>query len=179
MARLRGFSPRVLRSSPRRKSGWSVGPGGTAVTSVASSTAILVGGGIIATIDGLTAVRIRGHALFTLTSNTSAQDGFQGAFGIGIVELPAFTAGIGSVPTPITEQGSENWLYWTAVSLRGAAASSASLDGHGSIQRWDVDTKAMRKTDTAQVVYAALEVVEVGTAAAQFWFDSRCLSLLP
>ncbi len=42
-----------------------------------------------------------------------------------------------------------------------------------------VDTKAMRKFPAEMSIYAALEVVEIGTATLNVFFDSRALGKLP
>ena len=124
-------------------------------------------------------MRIRGQLDFMLTLATAAGDGFQGAFGIGIATTTAIVAGVGSVPTPITEQGDENWLYWHALSIHNPVVSSAEINGQGPYQRLIVDTKAMRKLPDGMSLYAIAEVVEIGTATSTMFFDSRLLVLLP
>jgi len=149
---------------------------------VASSTAVLIGSGVSPTADGSTVVRLRGELLLFLTGANSNLEGFTGAFGIGICNLPAFIAGIGSVPTPITEEDDNNWLYHRYLSITAAGVidgtASTDQDAISSVSgalRIEVDSKAMRKMDTDKSLYAAIEVAEVGTATLQVFFNSRVL----
>ena len=176
----RGFSQRgpLASRSQRRKTAWSIGPGGTGAGPIASSSAAFVGGGTQPTVDALTVVRLRGELLLSLVSAVNPLDGFRGAFGVGIVSLPAFTAGIASVPTPITEEGDENWLYHRYFTLFTGDGTEANFFGP-SFARIEVDSKAMRMAGVDKVFYAAIEVVEVGSAVMDVSFNSRFLNKLP
>jgi len=177
VARQRGI-PRGRVQSPRRKTSWEAGTGGTAAGAVSASTATFVGSAVAPTVFGSTVVRIRGQLDLMLILATSAGDGFQGAFGIGIATTAAVVAGIASVPTPIAEQGSENWLFWHAVSIHNPIASSTAFT-RSAFQRIIIDSKAMRKfEDPTMSLYAALELVEIGTATVNIQHDSRLLLML-
>ena len=178
MAHSRGFARGRQFGSSRRQTGWSVGPGDELATTITAAGSTLIGTAIVATTDGTTIVRIRGFLRAFLNNATSNGDGFQGAFGIGIASLAAVTAGVGSVSTPITEIGSDNWLFWHVLSLHAAEASEATF-GDETMQDIVVDTKAMRKAPTDLAIYAAVEVVEIGTASMTMFFDSRSLAKLP
>ena len=181
MARFRG-SPRGRTIVPRRLTSWEVGPGGTAVTPTSVAGSFFLGSAIQASIPGLTIVRIRGEFAAYLNLATSSLDGYVGAFGIGIASLAAVTAGVGSVPTPITESGADNWLYHRFFALKAGFPFSAGADPAGNLLyalRFEVDSKAMRKFETEQALYAIFEVVEVGTSSMQVHFDSRVLAKLP
>jgi len=168
----RGFSPRgQLVGRQRRKTAWGVGPGGTTATAISSSSAVLVGAGAASTLEGSTVVRIRGELLLTLNTAITALDAFRGAFGIGIVQNPAFTAGINSVPSPITEEDDENWLYHRYFAL---VAPTNEFVGN-TFARIEIDSKAMRKFDSDRILYGAIEVVEVGDATMDVSFNSRVL----
>ena len=168
---------------PRRLTSWELGPGGTAPTVINSSVSIFLGAFIQATSDGLTVIRIRGEFVWWLDLATASNDGFAGALGIGLASEAAISAGAASVPTPITEQTSENWLYHRYLSIKSpvAFASAAAQDGPNiaTSVRIDVDTKAMRKFLSDLGIYAIMEVVEVGTASSQVAFNSRSLVKLP
>ncbi len=177
MLRVRSRFP-VGRVSQRRQTAWSVGTGGTGVTNIVSSTAVIIGATLTPVIAGLTLVRIRGFLDIYIDGASSADgDGFFGAFGIGIASLAAVTAGIGSVPTPITEQGSDNWLYHTFISVHDGDVSQAAR-GPETVFRTVIDSKAMRKSPVDIAMYAALEVVEIGTSGIDVFHDSRFLSKL-
>ncbi len=127
---------------------------------------------------GQTVVRIRGYFRAMLTLATVTNDGFHGAFGIGIATLAATTAGGGSVPTPITEQGSDNWLYHRYFSVQAGFPFATGADPAGNFHGFvdfEVDSKAMRKSPLETAIYASLEVTRVGTANMEVHFDSRVL----
>ena len=178
MARLRGSFRQ--RAPVRRQTSWAIGPGSTVATTINATGSQIVGGFIVpqVSVEGLTLVRLRGSIALYLTLATTVNDGFQGAFGIGLATNAAVTAGIGSIPTPITEQDSDSWIYWTPVSIHGPVVSSTDLLG-ATHQRIEVDTKAMRKFPGEMALYAALQMVEAGTATGQLFFDSRTLFKLP
>lgn len=159
-----------------RVSSWSTGPGGTTATQISATSAVLVGSGSTPTIP-LTVLRLRGELLIHLDTVGSAGDGYRGAFGVGIASLPAFTAGINSLPTPITEDADENWLYHTYFAVTSPTATLADQTG-STFFRMTIDSKAMRKADVDKVFYAAIEVVETGAAVMTCSFDSRFLNLI-
>ena len=165
------------RSPARRRVEWGLGPGGSALVNLDSSSFSLLGAGIQATVPAMTIVRMRGLFSATLKTAAAVGDGFTGAVGVGLVTLPAFTAGILSVPTPVTEAEWDGWLWHFYFDVRSGLAGVS--DGSGSV-RAQADSKAMRKLqDTTTVAYAAIEVTEVGTATVDIGFDSRMLYKLP
>jgi len=173
-----GFRP--VQRSQRRKTAWSDGTGGTGITSSTQTEAVFVGAALTATQEGATIARMRGYFKAILTAGVSVVDGFSGAFGIGIASLAAVTAGIGSVPTPLTEQSSENWLYWHAFSVHLVTATIGDgANATSVVFERNIDTKAMRKFPTDVALYAAIEVVETGNSTLRFLHDSRALILLP
>ncbi len=186
MAQGRRFAPRG-RSSTRRKTSWSQGPGGVAVqTQVSATGKTLVTTGAQTTLDGLTQVRLRGMALFHLISAGSQLDGFAGAFGIGVATATAFSAGAGSLPGPIAEIGWDGWLYHTFLDLRapdpvdsGVADDKDIMLSVTGAQRLMIDSKAMRKLNSSEVTFAMLEVTEVGVSILSWRFNSRVLDKLP
>ena len=188
MARsLRGFSrPRAAGGSLRRKSSWDIGPGASALQSVTISESVVVGAGALATEDGLTLVRLRGEFLFQLTGAQSIGTGFRGAFGIGIANATAFGVGVTALQTPLTNEEWDGWLFHQyfhvfasgAVVVGNAADEQNQLYAGGSGIRMPVDSKAMRKLITEDVIYAIIEVVE-SSSAADFIFRSRILLKLP
>ena len=171
--------------SQRRLTAWALGPGGQTADTITTGAAKFVGSAIQAQVEGLTVIRIRGRLIAHLGLVTAALDGFLGAFGIGIASFAAVTAGIASVPTPLTESDSENWLYWTPIQLIGTQIGTATLNPIGTQMatvgsvNLEVDTKAMRKFPSDLAIYAAMEFTEIGAATAGLEFDSRALVKLP
>jgi len=176
--RSRGGFP--VRTNLRRATSWDTGAGGTTPTVVSSGIAQFVGSAAAATTDGLTIVRTRGHLAMFLESVTSAMDSLTGAFGIGIATSAAIAAGIASVPTPLTEQAWEGWMYWSSFTILGRTAVEADgVNDSAGVIREVIDSKAMRKINSDMSIYAAIETVEVGAANMDVYFDSRVLSKLP
>ena len=172
MARLRR---EFTRGRPRQTS-WEAGTGSTGTTTVNSTTPSFVGQAVQAVVDGLTLVRTRGHLRVTLTSQASALDGFRFAFGIGIATFAAVNAGIASVPTPITEQDWDGWLYWSSGAV--LAITGTEADGANALvidHKEVIDSKAMRKFGEDMALYAAFEAAETGTGNLQIHHDSRML----
>ena len=172
------FRPTRLRS-PRRKTSWEEGPGGTAMSSSATSEVKIMGAGAQAVVDGLTIVRTRGLLSFSLGLATAAQDGFLGAFGLCIVNENAGGIGVTAVPTPITDLGWDGWFYHTFFDIRSGVVSSSSNPGPKDQHQIQVDSKAMRKIDLGDIIFAVIEVVETGTATMDMSFNSRILLKIP
>ena len=190
MARSRGFAHRgTARTGPRRQSDWGVGAqSGTDGTGqgITASGALLLTGGSTPTVPGLTLVRTRGRCLFYLTNATADNNGFVGAFGIGVVTVDAFVAGQASVPSPVTDEGSDIWLfhkYFHCMAgglMSGAGAvDRTSVNSATAVVEFDVDSRAMRKLTVEDAIFASIEVTEIGTATLNVHFQSRILLKLP
>jgi len=183
--RSRGF--RSGRVPQRRSASWEVGPGQVgAQSNFTVSGSILVAQQANVVADGLTLVRLRGRLQIFLSAATAVQNGFAGAFGIAVATTAAVTAGAASVPTPITEQDWEGWLFWTPIILRApeAIAGNVSSDLSGisavtAVTDMIVDSKAMRKLSDDMSIFGVMELTELGTATALWNFDSRVLVKLP
>ena len=130
-------------------------------------------------IDGTTLLRLRGTFTAHVSAIAAALDGFTGAFGVGIIDLQAFTTGVTACPTPIAEQDWDGWLFWETFSLKSVTATiSDGVNSIGLYLQMPVDTKAMRKVKQDDVIYAAVEVTEAGTSQINYHFDSRLLLAL-
>ena len=161
-------------AAARRRTAWEDGPGGTGAQSLTSSTSVIVGSGAASLRDGQTLARIRGNLRITARALAAAGDHMAGAFGIGIVKAPAFAIGITAIPTPITEQDDEDWLFWSAIAVGGLVNEGLGL------MNIPIDTKAMRKLSIGDTIYGCLEVgTEVGTVTMVAFFDTRALIFLP
>ena len=185
MARIsRGLTHlRTGAQSLRRKTGWEEGPGGGGIFTITGSSSIILGAGTQALNDGLTLVRLRGRFSCYLSAAAAANEGYIGAFGIGICTNAAFAVGVSAVPTPITEIQENIWLFHQFIQLRsnvifGGGIAFGEIPNAG-LQQFDVDSKAMRKLRVGDTIYACLEVSESGTATMRGDFDSRVLVKLP
>ena len=166
-------------SSPRRRSSWEEGPGGGAPQDFSDTTPIFIGAAAAATVDGLTLVRMRGSLYIWLSTAAAAGDAMTGAVGIGITSTEGVAAGIASVPTPITEMNAETWLWWENFAVRSVTDTEAINTGGIGGYRIPIDTKAMRKMNVGDTLYAAGEVgSETGTVTLSITLDTRALLLL-
>ncbi len=165
--------------SQRRRTGWEEGTGGTTLLNLTTTTPSFVGQALGIQTDGLTLVRTRGYFKIVMQLAASLGDGMTGAFGIGLASTAAVAAGIGSVPTPITEQNWEGWLYWHGFSVEAITASESNW-GNEVLDVAEIDSKAMRKIDSDMSFYAAIEIgTETGAVTAIVHHDSRMLFKLP
>ena len=174
MARPRGFQHRSR--SPRRSTTWGFGPDAVLSSSGATPSLLFTTGIVLVVQNKATIVRLRGSAMVHLTAAGSAGDGYTGAFGIGLVSAEAFAAGAGSVPGALTDSDDDIWLYHQFFEVKSATAMLADgVNAQSIAQRFEVDSKAMRKLTIDQVVFGSFEAFETGVAVVQFVFDSRML----
>ena len=176
MARGRSGYGSSRRGTARRLTSWGAGPGSQSSLGVSASSNSFLGAGLVITSDEeVTIVRIRGLFRVLLTAATAVGDGFFGAVGIGIVATSAFDAGISSVPTPVTEVSWEGWLWHSFFGVHRSLGDGAPSESTDLV----IDSKAMRKQNSDEVLYAAVELTEEGTATADLYLDARVLDKLP
>ena len=180
------FARRSFAGKGRRKTSWGIGPGDGSQVQLTAGTPTLIGSAISAVEDGITITRIRGELLMFLSSADALASGYFGAFGIGKGSLSAFNVGVGSMETPIADEGWDGWLYHKFFHLTASApvAGGASAEHDMTLPvtaalRIDVDVKAQRKLVPEDVIYAVVDVAEIGVAVLQVYFRSRALALLP
>ncbi len=174
----------ILSRGPRRKTSWEVGPetGANGSPQQISSSAAILATIAAAAAEEITLVRTRGECVLSLVTSSQQSGGFHGAFAIGKATLAAFTAGAASVPTPLTEEAWDGWLYHRYFSClsggiinQGVSADEDIINSTSSAVRIEIDSKAMRKISLDEVFYAALEVVEIGTAKLDWSLNTRQL----
>ncbi len=187
------MAPRVYgrsrTNSVRRATGWEIGVksgAAGALLSLSASGASLGGVTVTQITDGFTLVRTRGEFLAYLKTSAAAASGFHGAFGIGIASDAALAVGVSAIPTPITEEAWDGWLYHRYFSLFSSAAMSANaaedVDFPMAVSagvRFEVDSKAMRKLRVNESCYCCVEVTEIGACTMDWAFNSRTLIKLP
>jgi len=155
--------------APKRQSTWSFAAVRTAFTALGPQATILdqsLTTAVLARILPATIVRTRGF-LVMKSDQIAADEQCMGAYGIAVVSEAARVAGIGSIPTPITEAGWGGWLvhgYW--------ACSSDGVDA--PIARFSFDSKAMRKVETADAVVVVLQSNQI-TFSSEYTIDFRLL----
>ena len=166
-------------SGVRRETAWTIGPQEVDGSHSSTSTS-LWSGTVVPAIDGLTIIRIRGFVRALLQTATAAGDGFFGAFGIGIATDAAIAVGVTAVPTPLTEEQWDGWLWHSYFDVRSVTATIADgVNAAGATVAFEIDSKAMRKFPTNMTLYGATEVVESGTALVELQGQTRMLVKLP
>ena len=126
-------------------------------------------------------MRIRGYAAFYLSSWTAALDGYEGAMGIGVVTDAAFSVGTTALPTPLTEEDWDGWMFHQYYSVR-APATGTEADGanaQGIVLRIPIDSKAMRKITPEMTMFGIFQHTETGTAVINSEARTRILLKLP
>jgi len=129
----------------------------------------------VVALERLTLVRLRGSGFIHMDA-AAALDSMIIACGIIIVSSEAFTAGVGSVPTPLSDMD-RDWV-WHSLFVLGPAV--VATDDGGDISRnvrFEIDNKAMRKfrTDETLAFVAEGEIVagaptaDIGMVARQLF----------
>ena len=124
-------------------------------TMAASATAVLAASLNAAALSlrPFTVVRSRGQ-WWSRSDQSGATEDYVGNFGVAVVSEVASTVGVGSVPTPATEQDSDFWFVLEQdmgiFQLVGADVQSVNRS-----KTWD--SKAMRKVDKDSDIVFVLE----------------------
>ena len=169
------------RSGPRRETQWGGSTAGqTGRTALAAATAALFSRFSAAQFDviGSPLTTVRNHGQLSVESDQSvAGETVQGAIGLAIVSEPAAAAGIGSIPTPITESDWDGWLMWMPFShtmqfVQQDATGVQIVQPSNSI--FNYDSKAMRKIQDQESLVFVIEN-ENATAGLLFTWYSRTL----
>jgi len=175
-----------LRTVQRHRSSWTFGAataGDGAPQALSGSAGQLGGTQIQSLSDSQTIIRTRGELTIWLLSAAAAGDGFHGAFGLAKANTEAVIAGEPSLPTPIAQETWDGWFYHRYFSLFSGGPIAAATAAQEALQinnvmaavRIEVDSKAMRKIDINESIYAMIEVAEHGTATMEWAFNSRTL----
>ncbi len=173
MAQRRGFPPRQT-AARRRINKWSLGPNSTSTTLSATSKQLWTNGVVLVDETQVTLVRIRGDMELFLTANTAAGDGFFGAVAIGMTTVEAVAAGVASLPGPQVDADWDGWIWHRFFNILGAGSTDGE-DGPSTVQRIEVDSKAMRKWSNGYIMFGIIEKVEQGTAVGEMFVDTRML----
>ena len=142
----------VVRSSPRRAMQWIASTQESVPTSLGAASVVLDQS--FAFGEDATITRIRGK-LWVASDQVAASEQPFGAIGMAVVTNQALAIGVTAVPTPITDQASDEWFLWEPW-----FADIAFADATGFIQKFrqiEFDSKAMRKVNDGLSVIVALE----------------------
>jgi len=128
------------------------------IAGVSVTVSTLVAEALLENVPEPTLVRVRG----TYGYSETALDGSAVlTLGIMVVNEPALTAGVASVPQPQNDIGSD-WLWWDSVPLLNVATAGEDPLRTGVRT---IDSKAMRKIKNNQVLVLMTQVTGIGAAA--------------
>ncbi len=156
MAHSPRFRGNGRRSTAKRLSTWFFFTGTTTTLTAAGGTIIYTLNAAALALRPFTFVRSY-FELQIISDQAAAVESQGGAFGLAIVSDQAAAAGVASVPTPVTEAGSDLWF----VHKWYHGDESKLTDKTTSATRISIDSKAMRKVDVGQdlVVVAEMDTV--------------------
>ena len=138
--------PRFAGRGRRQPTGWtrSIATGSQVV---AAGTKVLIA---TANLDptGISRTVRRTRGVFTISSDQeAAQEEQIGAFGIIVINSVALTAGVASIPGPITEASDDGWFVWQPFGQLGAVTVSGANARPTPNYWYEYDSKAMRKVE--------------------------------
>ena len=181
MALRRGFRGPAMGARPKRINKWGFGPDARELQ-VSSSGAALWTSGIQLTVESeATLVRIRGNGLVYLNTASVVDDGYRWAAGIALVSDEAFVAGVASVPDPRDDNEADwdGWIWhrfgYLHSPLVGITAGAQQSGADGLVERFVIDSKAMRKWSNGYTLMGVLGQTETGTATMVFHATTRLL----
>ena len=130
-----------------------------------TATLTAVGGTVYFTLNAaalalrpFTIVRSRFQAMIQ-SDQAGATEHQVGAVGLAVVSDEAATAGVASMPTPITEMASDLWF----VHQLAMAAEFQSTTGGTPAGVFEIDSKAMRKVGIGQDIAVIAEFSSAGS----------------
>ena len=119
-------------------------------------------GGALSFTSPATILRCRGYVSAFFDESVQIGDEYKLIFGLGISSTDAFTAG--AMPDPGSEP-EYPWLWWDSAWLECYLA--AGQEGWGTTaQRFEIDTRAMRKVKPGQTLTLIVQSTGVGGAPA-------------
>jgi len=148
----------------RRGTFWGRSPADTGVTALAASTAVL-DSTQVGVVEGQTIIRVRGQIIVG-TDQQAASENFAGAVGMCLATDQAVAVGVGSIPTPYTDQDSDVWFMHQYFGGGNVQLSAAGFDSI-SMMVFPFDSKAMRKQATGTTLCV---VVENGSSVGMFYW---------
>ncbi len=104
--------------------------------------------------EPVTVVRCRG-LISVNTDQAAASETVMGAVGMCVVSDQAFTAGVASIPTPITDKDSDLWIMHQYFQTRYQFRTGVGADVIS--QTFEFDSKAMRKVPEGSRLVWAVE----------------------
>jgi len=171
---------RIVRRSFGRKSDrrtiWAFSSDSSATQALGAGAVVLDQGldMLSAFGEAATVVRTRG-SLWVKSDQEAATESPFGAVGMMVVRDAAFTAGVASVPSPITEEGDEGWFLW--VPWLAGISFGSTIGFPDKFREYQFDVKAQRKVEPGDTVIVVLENAHAANGA-EYVIKFRQLYLL-
>ena len=162
----RSFTGRhVVAPRYKRATFWGRSPENTTVIGLASATALL-DSSAVPLVQGETIIRVRG-TLWITPDTLAATENSNGALGFCIVMDQALAVGVGSIPTPYSDQDSELWFVHQYWATRNMKQTDVGFSAEG-FQRVDFDSKAMRKLPSGSSLAVVIENGNSGAGVSYY-----------
>ena len=113
-----------------------------------------------------TIIRSRFELYLKSDQDTGSEDQVAG-FGIAVVSDEAAAAGVGSIPTPISELGSDLWFV-SQILMSSIEAGATNVETASNGRGYTVDSKAMRKCSVGQDIVVVGERSGAGAGIELF-----------
>ena len=143
----------------KRGTFWGRSPADTGSTGLAAATAV-IDSTALAVAEGETITRIRGM-ISVKSDQAAANENYVGALGVCVVTDQAVAVGVGSVPTPYSDQDFDGWMLHQY--FAGGVNFASGIGLWLPYERFEFDSKAQRKFAFGQTMCF---VVENGSAAS-------------
>ncbi len=169
----RGFAPR--RQGPRRMTEWGASADQNTIIGIGPNVILLNQSLSQATLAGVvpaTVVRVRGE-LYTRSDQSAANESAFGAMGFAVVTESARVAGVGSLPSPITDETDDIWFVYQTWLAGNSGPSTGALFGQ-PWYRQTFESKAMRKLQDGEAIVVMMENAD-GAGQADFIIKFRLL----
>ncbi len=152
MARRRGF----VRGGPRRQTQWVAQQPLVDLVTGTGVNLVAIGNAALLELRPFTIVRT--HLYWSIQSDQiiASEDQVM-AIGCAVVSEQAAAAGVASVPTPVTDQGSDLWYLWDFMSSSYEFHNNTGTDAQflGNYHR--IDSKAQRRVEDGENTITVLE----------------------
>jgi len=139
----------VRGRAPRRSTEWLASADVTTFTTLAASGVVL--SQFFAFLEPATIIRTRG-SLWVKSDQVAAQETSFGALGFSVVTNQANAIGVTAVPTPITDEASDEFFVWMPFATL-IETTVGAIKGF----EYPFDSKAMRKVTSGQTTVVTLE----------------------
>ncbi len=144
---------RSIISSQRRGTQWLFSADSTGTQAIGAGASVFDQSFAFA--EPATIVRTRGTLWVASDQNAANEQPF-GALGMAVVTDQAAAIGVTAIPTPITDEGSANFFLWIPW-LADFRITSTFVAEFNTFQRYEFDSKAMRKVDDGDTAVVTLE----------------------